>query len=131
MIYCIDVDGTICTITTNHEYHKAIPVPEVVNKINKLYDEGHFIKIATARGQASGMEYFELTRTQLKEWGVKYHELYTKPNADFYIDDKCLNPGEFILNKDDDICQEGRLKTRGFSESAVQFLKPQEKSSEK
>jgi len=96
VIYCIDVDGTICTITENQEYHKAKPIPQVIAQINKLYDEGHIIKIATARGQASGLSFEELTKKQLKKWGVKYHEFYSKPSADFYIDDKAMTPWEFI-----------------------------------
>jgi len=96
VIYCIDVDGTICTATKNQEYHKAKPIPQVIAQINKLYDEGHIIKIATARGQASGLSFEELTKKQLKKWGVKYHEFYSKPSADFYIDDKAMTPWEFI-----------------------------------
>ena len=70
MIYCIDVDGTICTLTENHEYYKAKPIPEMVEKINKLYDEGHTIKIATARGQVSGFEFHELTKSQLRHLAI-------------------------------------------------------------
>ncbi len=128
MIYCFDVDGTICTMTENHEYYKAIPIPEMVTKINKLYDEGHTIKIATARGQGSGIDQTELTKKQLKEWGIKYHELFKKISADFYVDDKSMTPAEFILGKDYDICLEGALEKRGFSLSAAQLLKPLEKN---
>jgi len=124
MTYCFDVDGTICTITENHEYHKAIPVPQMIKKINKLYDEGHTIKIATARGQVSGEKYHELTSEQLEEWGVKYHELFDKPSADFYIDDKAMTPGDFLLGKDYDIWLSGMK--RGFSQSVVTLLKPPE-----
>jgi len=120
MIYCIDVDGTICTITENQEYHKAIPVPEIINKINKLYDEGHTIKIATARGQTSGKDFSELTSNQLEEWGVKYHEMWAKPSADFYVDDKSLDPGSFLLGIDYDITSSG--VKRGFSEAGVNFF---------
>ena len=91
LIYCFDVDGTICTMTEDHEYHKAIPIPEMIAKINKLYDAGHTIKIATARGQGSGIDRTELTKKQLKEWGVKYHEFLKKTSADFYIDDKAIH----------------------------------------
>ena len=96
MIYCFDVDGTICSLTENHEYYKAKPITEMINKINKLYDEGHTIKIATARGQVSGMAFRKLTKEQLKKWGVKYHSFHVKPAAHFYIDDRALRPDEFI-----------------------------------
>ena len=116
MIYCIDVDGTICTTTENQEYYKAKPVPEMVKKINELFFEGHTIKIFTARGQSSGKDFTDLTKKQLKEWGVLYHEYHIKPAADFYIDDKAMNPGEFILGKDYDICLTNQK--RGFSQLA-------------
>jgi len=128
MIYCFDVDGTICTMTEDHEYYKAIPIPEMVTKINKLYDEGHTIKISTARGQGSGIDQTDLTKKQLKEWGIKYHKLLKKTSADFYVDDKCMTPAEFILGKDYEVCLEGALERRGLSLSAVQLLKLQEKS---
>lgn len=96
MIYCIDVDGTICTLTEMDGYANAKPFPSMIKKINKLYDDGHTIKIATARGQVSGKRFLELTEMQLKVWGVKYHELMEKTAADFYIDDKAMTPEEFI-----------------------------------
>ena len=126
-IYQFDVDGTICNLTTNHEYYKAKPYPEMVAKINKLYDQGHIIKIATARGQASGKEFHDLTVKQLEEWGVKYHSLHKKEAAHFYVDDRGMTPGEFILGKDYDLWE----KEKGSLQSAVQSLKPQEKNSEK
>jgi len=102
VIYCIDVDGTICTTTKNQEYYKAIPIQKMIDKINKLYDAGHTIKIATARGQEHGGSFEDLTKKQLMEWGVQYHEFYSKPSADFYIDDKAMTPGQFILGLDCD-----------------------------
>ncbi len=96
MVFCIDIDGTICSQATGCGYTDAEPDVEMVARINQLYDAGHTIKIATARGQASGVEYIDLTRRQLKEWGVKYHELMTKPAADWYVDDKAVLPGVFL-----------------------------------
>jgi len=97
MIYCFDVDGTICTKTEDSSYEFAQPYPSMIEKINKLFDEGHVIKIHTARGGASGVDYTKLTIKQLKEWGVKFNMLIMgKPSADFYIDDKGMNPNEFL-----------------------------------
>ena len=86
--YCIDIDGTICTPTVGRDYHKAEPWQDRIAKINNLYDEGHYIIYFTARamGRFSDQPHsiasvkaegvlFELTQNQLKEWGVKYHEL--------------------------------------------------------
>lgn len=94
--FCIDVDGTICTTTTNQEYYKAEPKQALINKINQLYHQGHRIKIFTARGMASGGMFEEITRQQLNDWGVKYHELIMgKPAADYYVDDKGITPEQF------------------------------------
>jgi uncharacterized HAD superfamily protein len=94
--FCVDVDGTLCSITTNQEYYKAIPYKHRIKKVNQLYECGHIIKIFTARGMASGKLFEEITRQQLQDWGVKYHELVMgKPSADYYVDDKCLTPEQF------------------------------------
>jgi glycerol-3-phosphate cytidylyltransferase len=97
MIYCFDIDGTICTSVNNSEYEKALPDNIVVNEINRLYDEGHTIKIMTARGCVSGVDHTLLTKRQLNLWGVKYHELlmHVKPHAHWFIDDKGINVGEW------------------------------------
>tara|TARA_R100000458_G_C8277791_1_gene253501 strand:+ start:1786 stop:2493 length:708 start_codon:yes stop_codon:yes gene_type:complete len=97
MIYCFDVDGTICT-TRNGDYQNATPFIDVVEKINRLYGLGHTIKIMTARGCVSGKDWTEVTKKQLKDWGIKYHELIpmkTKPHADFFVDDKAININDF------------------------------------
>jgi len=93
MIYCFDLDGTICTSVDNSEYDKAMPDKGVVYRINCLYDLGHTIKIMTARGCVSGIDHTDLTEYQLNQWGVKYHELIMnkKPEADYFIDDKAIN----------------------------------------
>jgi hypothetical protein len=94
--FCIDIDGTICSFTTNHRYDLAEPDLDMIRMVNDLYDAGHYIKMHTARGMASGMEFTEITKKQLKEWGVKYHELImNKPMADYYVDDKACLPGNF------------------------------------
>lgn len=93
MIYCFDVDGTICTSVQDSRYTEAQPCLPVVSEINRLYDAGDTIKIMTARGSVSGKDYTELTRQQLMDWGVKYHELLmnTKPHAHLFVDDRAIN----------------------------------------
>jgi histidinol phosphatase-like enzyme len=95
--FCIDIDGTICSITKDRNYEDAIPDKELIRKINKLYERGYKIKIYTARGMASGMDFTDITKMQLKDWGVKYHELImNKPSADYYVDDKSFTPDLFM-----------------------------------
>lgn len=46
----------------------------------------------TARGAKSGIDWHDITKKQLNDWGVKYHNLrLDKPAYDLFIDDKALN----------------------------------------
>ena len=98
MLYCFDIDGTLCT-NTHGDYSRARPFYEVIAQINRLYDEGHRILLYTARGATTGIDWRELTKLQLKEWNVRYHALYMgKPTADVYIDDKAMNLNDWRNN---------------------------------
>ena len=91
MIYCFDIDGTLCS-NTDGDYSKAVPFHEVIAEVNRLFAEGHRILLYTARGATTGFDWYELTGRQLKEWEVHYHALFMgKPTADVYIDDKAMN----------------------------------------
>lgn len=89
-IIYVDIDGTICS--QSEDYVKAKPFNENIQKINKLFDEGHKIIYYTSRGQISKKDYTDLTLSQLKEWGCKFHELKMnhKPHYDLYICDKSV-----------------------------------------
>ena len=96
MIYCFDIDGTLCSVTPS-DYPEAIPYPQVIARINELYDAGHTIYIYTARGGTSGLDWHKTTEAQLKEWNVKHHKLFMgKPAADVFIDDKNIHISEFM-----------------------------------
>jgi len=94
-IYIIDVDNTICK-TNGEDYENAKPYKRRIAKMNKLYDKGHRIIYATARGSVSGKNWIDFTRSQLDEWGVKYYTIKAKDYADFIIDDKCCHPSSFF-----------------------------------
>jgi histidinol phosphatase-like enzyme len=87
-IIYVDIDGTICTLVK--DYQDAKPIPEHIDKVNKLYDEGHTIVYYTARGQVTKRDWEKLTKKQLKDWGCKHHELKMnhKPHYDLLICDK-------------------------------------------
>ena len=90
MRYCFDIDGTICT--TDCEYKDAEPYTEVIEWINKKYDEGHHIQLYTSRGTSSGIDWFDFTLKQIEGWGVKYNGLKLgKPAYDLFIDDRAMN----------------------------------------
>ena len=90
MVYCFDIDGTLCT-NTEGDYEKAEPFPDVIAEVNRLFAEGHKILLYTARGSTTGIVWRDFTERQLKDWCVNYHQLYMgKPTADLYIDDKAI-----------------------------------------
>lgn len=85
-----DIDGTICT--QELDYSQAKPIQEVIDKLNKKYDEGYKIVLFTARGTETGIDWSEVTAEQLNTWGVQYHDLlFGKPAGLKYIDDKGVN----------------------------------------
>lgn len=102
--FVFDLDGTICSQEKSGEYHLAKPIVPMIEKVNKLFDEGHEILIFTARGmrtygtralavQALG----EMTANWLDDNGVRYTRLqFGKPPGDFYIDDKGISAEKFL-----------------------------------
>lgn len=88
----VDIDETICITPDNPRiYEESLPIRENINKINDLYDKGNRIVYWTARGSRSGIDWYDLTKKQLVEWGAKHHDLrLDKPYYDMFIDDKNL-----------------------------------------
>lgn len=86
----VDIDETICFYKKERNYNLALPIVENINKINKLYDEGHKITYWTARGSVTKIDWYEVTKKQLDSWGCKYHYLSVgeKPPYDLLICDK-------------------------------------------
>lgn len=90
--FCCDIDGVLATLVPNHDYTLAGPLPENIRRINRLHAAGNRIVLFTARGSMTGLDWTELTRRQMREWGVAHHELRLgKPAADYYIDDRMLS----------------------------------------
>ena len=107
MTYVFDIDGTICTLTDG-QYETAEPLNDRIHLVNKLYDAGNTIIFQTARGMGrsgnntsyANRVFYELTRQQLIDWGVKFHDLFLgKPAGDFYIDDKGIKDEDFFRNE--------------------------------
>ena len=97
MLVYVDIDETICYSPKSRNYANAQPDQERIQKINKLYDEGHIIVYWTARGTMTGTNWYEITRDQLEEWGAKHHELRMgKPAYDLFIDDKNINSSTYF-----------------------------------
>lgn len=86
-----DIDGVIAQKTSGNMYDQARPIKNNIAILQKLHDLGHTIILHTARGYATGINWKEVTRAQMKEWEVPYEDLvFGKPDADFYIDDKLI-----------------------------------------
>jgi len=91
MIYIFDIDGTLCS-TEGKDYFNAEPDEAMIALVNMLYYQGHYIKLFTARGTTSKIDYRKQTEKQLKRWGVKYHEL----DFGWIISDYVTTPEEFL-----------------------------------
>ena len=96
MTYCFDLDGTLCS--HEEDYAQAKPFEKRIDIVNNLYRDGHIIVIDTARGSTTGIDWFDITESQLKRWGVSYHTLRvgSKIGADVYIDDKAINDKDYF-----------------------------------
>ena len=71
--FFVDIDGTIVKYRKFSELDTAVltPIQDVIDFINKSYDEGSHIVITTARPQS-----FEVfTKQELEKLGVKYHQI--------------------------------------------------------
>ena len=94
--FIVDIDGTICTDSKGN-YEIAEPIHGRIDYFNQLFERGNTVIYWTARGGNSGKDWSELTKKQLKEWGVKHTELrMNKPSYDFWIDDKAYNANTFL-----------------------------------
>ena len=92
-VYCFDIDGTICSKEAPENYSKATPHKLMIQKINKLYDEGHTIYLFTSRH----MQKEPLTKEWMQRYKVKYHHIFFgKPVAELYVDDLAMKPEEFL-----------------------------------
>lgn len=90
--YCFDIDNTLCHTPYPMPYEDSTPYLDRIEMVNHLYDRGATVILLTARTE----NFRALTERQLRDWGVKYHELHlSKPMADIYIDD--LGVGDIIF----------------------------------
>lgn len=97
--FVFDIDGVIALKREDLNYAQAGPNERMIRIVNKLYDWGNEIILFTARGYVTKVDWYETTKKQMDDWGVKYHELHMgKPNADYYVDDHMLSL-EFLYHE--------------------------------
>ena len=81
----VDIDGTVSDDISNEESHKFITASVIdgaVEKVNKLYSEGHIITFFTSRTE----EHRKDTETWLNNNNFKYHRLFMgKPRGGNYV----------------------------------------------
>ena len=85
MKYVVDIDNTICTPTVGRNYEDAQPWHTRIDKINKLYDEGHTIVLTT--------HYLEEAESLCNRIGMlKHGELVMMESTDRLLqrDKECL-----------------------------------------
>jgi hypothetical protein len=115
MVVFVDIDGTICH--TVGGYPNAKPIVSAIHKINRLYEMGHNITYWTARGKNSGIDWSELTKKQLSEWGCLYHKLsFDKPAYDCILDDKAMKMNSVMLGVVGGISGIYKIESKTFPE---------------
>ena len=81
LTFCFDIDNTFCK-TKGNQYEQSKPVHNAIKTINRLYENGHTIKIFTARYMGRNNDniknkkkiYLKIKR-QIDSWGIKYNKL--------------------------------------------------------
>jgi hydroxymethylpyrimidine pyrophosphatase-like HAD family hydrolase len=71
--FFVDIDGTIVKYRKFSELSTSVltPIQDVIDFLNKSYDEGAHIVITTARPP----QYELFTKQELEKLGVKYHQM--------------------------------------------------------
>lgn len=71
--FFVDIDGTLVQYRKFSELSTSVltPIQEVIDVVNKYYDEGAIIVMTTARPNS----YELFTKQELEKIGVKYHQL--------------------------------------------------------
>ena len=108
MIIYLNIDDTVCDMPEGEvDYSLATPIKGNINKINKMFDEGHQITYWTDRAfpnkephrvikgsdfirESANARICRETRIeQLRKWNVKFHDIrFDLPNFDVIVSNK-------------------------------------------
>lgn len=95
MRYAFDIDNTLVK-TNSSDYENSVPIQHRIDRVNRLFDEGHTVYLFTARGMASGRDLYKFTVNQMQEFGIKHHQLIMgKPDVDVFVDDKAISVNDW------------------------------------
>ena len=79
----IDIDGTLIKSEyVNGEYLNPSPIIDEITRLNDLYRQGWIIILWSGRSWI----HYEITVSQLKNFGIKYHTLLLGKPIGIYID---------------------------------------------
>lgn len=100
--WVFDLDQTLVTLPSKkNDYTSVEPLLTNIEFLRKLYNEGHYIIIYTARHMRTCNGNVALVKermqkiveTTLFDFDIPYNELvFGKPYGDVYVDDKSVNP---------------------------------------
>jgi CMP-N,N'-diacetyllegionaminic acid synthase len=92
LTFGFDLDGVIAGLVPDGEYANAEPLQAGIALVRRLHEAGNRIVVYTARGSATGRDWMQVTREQLRRCGVPHHAIhFGKPAADFYVDDRMIS----------------------------------------
>ena len=115
-VIVMDIDGTLCEIKSKEQsYLDVIPKFNILEKLNKMKQEGFYIILYTSRQMRTydgniGKIYANTGKILfqwLEKYDIPFDEIYFgKPwcgKNGFYVDDKAIRPSEFAKLSYDEI----------------------------
>ena len=115
-VIVIDIDGTLCEIKSKEQsYLDVIPKFNILEKLNKMKQEGFYIILYTSRQMRTydgnigkiNANTGKILFQWLEKYNIPFDEIYFgKPwcgKNGFYVDDKAIRPSEFAKLSYDEI----------------------------
>lgn len=115
-VIVMDIDGTLCEIKSKEQsYSDVIPKFNILEKLNKMKQEGFYIILYTSRQMRTydgnigkiNANTGKILFQWLEKYDIPFDEIYFgKPwcgKNGFYIDDKAIRPSEFANLSYDEI----------------------------
>jgi CMP-N,N'-diacetyllegionaminic acid synthase len=86
-----DLDGVVFSRVVDGDYSTAFPIMPMVSSLIGLLNDGLTIVFHSARGSATGIDWYSHTRSHLDKLGFSMCPLFLgKPHAHFYLDDRSI-----------------------------------------
>lgn len=115
-VIVMDIDGTLCEIKSKEQsYLDVIPKFNILEKLNKMKQEGFYIILYTSRQMRTydgnigkiNANTGKILFQWLEKYDIPFDEVYFgKPwcgKNGFYVDDKAIRPSEFAKLSYDEI----------------------------